>query len=245
MKSQFFFFDNFFINVVKLIYTLLNKNKNMDENLLLENNHRWKVSIWAIIFLILVTAITALLFWANYYFWLENEDLTQKTQTLQTSIDWLNKNKNIKVAQLLKNYKWELEKLERNSDIVAYMDHLTDISRKYKLSFTWFSMRDWELKTEVEARKIDLKSSETPAYKKVAEFIKWYREDENALFDLKFINTFEWMNEIKFAITLKVKDPKKAKTEESTENTNSQKSSSWTTTEQKQETKTNLNDKNI
>ena len=53
------------------------------------------------------------------------------------------------------------------------------------------------------------------------------------------------MNEIKFAITLKVKDPKKAKTEESTENTNSQKSSSWTTTEQKQETKTNLNDKNI
>ena len=136
MKSQFFFFDNFFINVIKLIYTLLNKNKNMDENLLLENNHRWKVSIWAIIFLILVTAITALLFWANYYFWLENEDLTQKTQTLQTSIDWLNKNKNIKVAQLLKNYKWELEKLERNSDIVAYMDHLTDISRKYKLSFT-------------------------------------------------------------------------------------------------------------
>ena len=79
----------------------------MDENLLLENNHRWKVSIWAIIFLILVTAITALLYWANYYFWLENEDLTQKTQTLQTSIEWLNKNKNIKVAQLLKNYKWE------------------------------------------------------------------------------------------------------------------------------------------
>lgn len=174
----------------------------MDENLLIEKNWK-KVPIISTIFLVLVLIFTLLLFIVNKYLQSQNEKISESIGEIEKSLSTYKKDKNVQVYELLKNYDKEIKRLEKNSDIVTYLNHLWDISKKYSISFSWFSMSNGEIKTKVEARKNPIKNN---TYSKVWDFISWYREDKTALFELKFINSFEWMDTINFDVNFKIKN---------------------------------------
>jgi len=58
-----------------------------------------------------------------------------------------------------------------------------------------------EIQTEVSS----LSDTNRLAYSKVKNFIAKYREDKDSLFNLNFINSFEWMDDIKFKVKFTLK----------------------------------------
>lgn len=184
----------------------------MDESLL-TNKKNMKLPILPLIFFIFTIILTAWFYGYNFYLSSENNKISERNMNLERSINSLRENKEIQVYELLKQNNAEISKYERNSDIVKYMDHLSDIERKYKLSFSGFSIVDWEIKSEINIRKIDSRL-ESQSYEKVRDFIKNYREDKEALLELKFINSFDWMDNIKFNVNFGVKKMPEKKLEE-------------------------------
>lgn len=194
----------------------------MGENLLVNNKNWKKIPLIPVIFLAIVLFLTAWLYVFNTFV------LEKKLDSLNVSIDDLERDIRktredwkIKVYELLESHKNDILKYERNSDIVKYMKHLEDISRKYWLTFSGFSISGWEIKSEITVRKLGLKWW-SEAYEKVKDFIKNYREDSDSLLELKFINSFEWMDEIKFLVNFKTKNilKKEVSKEETKENDN-------------------------
>ena len=187
----------------------------MDDNLVLENNSK-KFPVLPSIFLILVIVLSIGLFSYNKYLQSGNEKISSEISQIETNIENLRKDPKIKVYELLEKYKTEIARLENNSNVIKFIDHLADIRSKYWVSFSGFALANWEIKTEAEARKLSSSvSSKDTSYEKVAKFIKEYREDKNkeALFDLDFVNSFEWMDTIKFGLNFKIKAPKAKKEE--------------------------------
>lgn len=176
----------------------------MEEKLLVDNK-KMKLPLVPTIFLIFTIVLGLWLFGINYSISSSNEKLQEEINMTNTAIENFRKDKKIQVVELLENYKSDILKYEKNSDLVKYIEHMEEIEKKYKLSFSGFSFSEWEIKSEILVRKIDVKW-EDDAYLKVSKFIKNYREDENSLFELKFINSFEWMNDIKFNVNFKIKN---------------------------------------
>jgi hypothetical protein len=85
--------------------------------------------------------------------------------------------------------------------IPTYINHLGDIQTKYDIKFTWFILSDLWLDTIVEVKSDD----KAIAYQKARDFIKNYRKDPDALFNLDFINQISWMDNIKFKVHFKIK----------------------------------------
>lgn len=174
----------------------------MEENLIVEKK---KIPFLPAAFFILVILATVWLAVTNYFYSKENNRLTEENSNLETAINNLKQNKKISVYELLQNYNKEFKKLEKNSDIVKYMEHLEDLWAKYQLTFKWFSINDSEIKTEIVFKKYWVKTN-SETYEKVQKFISEYREDKESPLKLEFITSFEWMDEIKFPATFKIKN---------------------------------------
>ena len=125
----------------------------MDENLVLENNSK-KFPVLPSIFLILVIVLSIGLFSYNKYLQSGNEKISSEISQIETNIENLRKDPKIKVYELLEKYKTEIARLENNSNVIKFIDHLADIRSKYWVSFSGFALANWEIKTEAEARKL-------------------------------------------------------------------------------------------
>lgn len=174
----------------------------MEENLIVEKK---KIPFLPAAFFILVILATVWLAVTNYFYTKENARISEENSNLETAINNLKQNKKISVYELLQNYNKEFKKLEKNSDIVKYMEHLEDLWAKYQLTFKWFSINDSEIKTEIVFKKYWVKTN-SETYEKVQKFISEYREDKESPLKLEFITSFEWMDEIKFPATFKIKN---------------------------------------
>lgn len=199
----------------------------MEENLLLNEKRKLTLPLIPTVFLGIVTVWTIILFCINMVLASGNEAISEKISDYESKINILKQQKIVQVQELLEINKVKLQKLETNNEIVKYIDHLKDISTKYWIVFSGFSIADWEIKTEVEVSEFLLKSS--APYVKVRDFIKKYREDEakTALFDLTFINSFtstDWS--IKFSVNFKIKDQRAKAIAENTEKQNT--TNTWT-----------------
>lgn len=177
----------------------------MEENMLINNKKIKKIPVIPTVFLLIVILFSAVLYFYNYFLEKKNDSLNEEIQVLEKSIENIKKDKKVEVYELLQKYKWEIWKYEKNSDIVKYMNHLEGISKKYWIIFSGFSIANWEIKTEIVVRKLNLKGN-SQAYERVVKFIKDYREDSESLLNLNFINSFDWMDEIKFLVNFKVKN---------------------------------------
>jgi hypothetical protein len=87
------------------------------------------------------------------------------------------------------------------NDITKYINHMNVIASKYKLKFSGFNLVKWEITSNVSI----VSDNDWIAYQRVKDFISKYRIDKKALFDLKFINSVEWMDDMKFKVNFKVK----------------------------------------
>jgi hypothetical protein len=87
------------------------------------------------------------------------------------------------------------------NNITKFINNLNLLKEKYDLTLEWFDLTNWEIHTDVKV----ISDEKWFAYYKARDFISKYREDKNALFNLWFVSSFDWMDEIKFNINLKIK----------------------------------------
>lgn len=169
-----------------------------------------KVSlVWPIIFLVIVVVTTLWLHWYNYYLQKQVENLRTKSIELNNTAETLNNNPEIQAYLLLDGNKNIINELDKRSKITDYMKHLDSLQtkEKYDLVFEGFSINKWEITTTVTtSSSIDGNTqSGSLAYEKTARFIKEYRNDQDALLDLGFVNLIEWMDNMKYNVVFTIK----------------------------------------
>lgn len=157
--------------------------------------------IASIIFLIVVLIITVSLHFYNYYVWNEVEKIKTNISSIDASISSVEKDKRLKIYSLLELNKELINSYNKMNDVTKYINHMNVISSKYKLKFSGFNLAKWEITSNVSM----VSDNDWIAYQRAKDFISKYRIDKKALFDLKFISSVEWMDDMKFKVNFKVK----------------------------------------
>lgn len=163
-----------------------------------------KKNFWyyiSFVFLFLVISSTVWLYFYNKSISNDIAKIKMDISSLDNKIKEEKKDNNLEIYSLVEKNKTILDSYEKMNRINTFINHLNSIIFKYRLEFSWFNISNWEIKTSV----ISTSDEKSISYQKVADFISKYREDEKSLFDLAFINSFQWMDEIKFDINFKIK----------------------------------------
>lgn len=152
-------------------------------------------------FLWFVTILSLWLFLFNWRLDYTNSQLDQKISEREADIKVLESDPKIQVYSLIEANKYTIVSLEKMSLITKYINHIKSISKKYDVSFEWFTIKNWEINT------ISLVNSTDKwlAYAKTKDFIKNYRLDDKALFNLEFISSIEWGDSMKIPLIFKLK----------------------------------------
>lgn len=153
------------------------------------------------VFLWIVLSFTLVLFLYNWKLDHDIIDLNEKISQRITDIETLKNDPKIQVYSLIENNKTTIEILENRSKITEYIKHLDAISKKYDVTFEWFVLNQWILNIQA----IINSSERWIAYIKAKDFIKNYRLDDKALFNLWFINSIEWSDFLKFNVEFSIK----------------------------------------
>jgi len=164
-----------------------------------------KKSIWnyktSISFLVLVVIITASLYFYNNIIWNEIEKLKNEIITYENSIKEVEADKRLQIYSLLELNKNVIMSYEQMNNVTAYINHMKEISREYNLEFNDFKLEKGEIDTNVKI----ISDKKWIAFQKTRDFIDKYRLDPKGLFELKFINSIEWMDDMKFRVNFKIK----------------------------------------
>ena len=152
-------------------------------------------------FLVISIAIVIVLFFVNLYLDKDIENIQSDISKYDTSIKKLQENREIQVYNLLDENKKIISDLEKKSQINKFIYHLREYQSPGSFVFKWFDYSNWMVSTSVYVPF----NSDILASSRVSMFIKNYREDKKALFNLEFINTFNWFDSMTFYINLKLK----------------------------------------
>ena len=155
----------------------------------------------SIIFLVVVIISTISLYLFNNYLTNEVEKLKISISTIKSNIVEVEKDKNLQVYSLLELNKQAIYSYELMNKVTSYINHMNVIQWKYNLEFAGFNISKWEINTNVKI----VSDNNSIAYQKTRDFINKYRTDPKALFDLSFINSVEWMDNITFKVNFKIK----------------------------------------
>ena len=164
-----------------------------------------KKTSWAyfssLLFLGVVILSTVLLYIYNGYLTNDINDIKTNITKIEANIKEVESDKNIKIYSLLQLNKKVIDLYDNMNKITKFITHMNLIEDKYDLIFSWFDLVNWEIKTEVKV----ISDDKWIAFHKARDFISKYRDDKSALFNLWFIGAFDWMDEIKFNVSLKIK----------------------------------------
>lgn len=165
-----------------------------------ETKQKNSIILWYGIFLLSIV-IVVWLFIFNSYLGNKIETLEKNIQSSNNTIQELQKNKSVQIYSLLEENKKLIETLEKKSKITDFIYNIRQLQDTYEVIFTWFSYSNWVISMSALAPF----DPNNKAPQKVAKFIKNYRSDKYALFDLDFINTFAWSDNMTFNVNLKIK----------------------------------------
>lgn len=152
----------------------------------------------------LLTVSILLLIWlsvSNYLIWDKIDLLDEENKKIDNSIRALKENRSIQAYILDETNKKVIDELTKKSQITKYINHLRDIQNEYGVVFKWFNYSNWSITSQAVA----YFSSDSLAPSRVSHFIKNYRTKSWALFDLWFINSFNWADSINFNVNFKLK----------------------------------------
>lgn len=152
------------------------------------------------IFLLASILLTAGLFFYNSHIENNIEEIWTEISQIDTSIAKLQENKSIQVYNLLIENKKVITNLEKKSKINDFIYHVRSLE-SYGLTFKWFNYNDWVITMQAMAT-FDPNSL---ASNRVSMFLKNYREDKKSMFNLDFVNSFNWFDAITFSVSLKLK----------------------------------------
>lgn len=157
-------------------------------------------------FLLFIILLTSWLFLYNSYLTSFSKTLENSINEYSKSIDSYRSNKEFKIYSLIEINKKNLEKLESNSKITKFLDHMDYIKSTYDLDFRGFNINSSIIWTSVLFKSDDYTELNYKlAYQKLVRFIWEYRNDKNALFDLSFINKISWHDQMKFNLNFIIK----------------------------------------
>lgn len=155
----------------------------------------------SIIFLIIVIIGTIALYIYNGLLDNKLEKIKNDITTIENSISSIEKNQRLQIYSLLELNKETISTFEKMNKVTDYILHLNYISSVYNLKMDGFDLSKWEIKTVVTVKS----DKDSIAYQKTKDFISNYRLDEKAKFELMFIDSVEWMDNLKFKTNFKIK----------------------------------------
>lgn len=156
----------------------------------------------SIAFFAFVVVLTGVLFFYNSHLDKQNTMTQSEITQKENSIKEKKENKSIQIYELYVLNKNVLERLDKNSQIVSFMNHLQEISQEYNLQFEWFNYSNGILSLDT----ITVSDDNGLDYQKASKFIEWYRNNEESLFNLAFIETITTIEDReKFNIKLELK----------------------------------------
>lgn len=148
----------------------------------------------AIFCCLLVIGITISLFIYNQTLSSQVEEIKWKIEQRDLSIIELRSNPNIDTYTRYETNSAVFSALQRQSEIPLFVSHL-------KKNLQRFGLEMWDLNYKTGEVEIQLKSEtnqEGYAYQKILQFMKAYRADEKALFDLNNIQELRWYDRINY-----------------------------------------------
>lgn len=171
--------------------------------MILQEEKKWNYNLLKVGYTFLAVSILIVcgLFWINYYLESKVSSLDVKISNYDNSIKEKQKDRKIQVYNLLKENKKVIEDLDKKSQINKFIYHLRELQNTYWVLFKWFNYTNWVVSMAVY---IPFNSDMTSA-NRASYFIKSYRDDKNSLFDLDFINSFNWFDSMTFNVNLKLK----------------------------------------
>jgi len=166
-----------------------------------EKQKKSAMLIFSYVFFAISILLAIWIFILTMYYDKKVDKLQWEISTYENSINVKKENKEIQVYSLLQENKKIIDSLDKKSKIKVLVSHVRNIESTYWIKFSWFNYNNWLLTFWVVAPF----SSDSYASDRVSYFIKSYREDKNALFNLDFINSFTWFDSMNFSISLKLK----------------------------------------
>ncbi|QFR38761.1 hypothetical protein A9Q91_00820 [Candidatus Gracilibacteria bacterium 28_42_T64] len=156
----------------------------------------------SLLFLVLVLVLTGAITFYNSILEKETLELRAQTQLYDQNIAEIEKEKKIQIFALLQANKKTMNSLEGRSQITKIINHIDFIQEKYHIRLIGFNLSSGKLET-----KALVESNETGiAYQKVGHFVKEYRKDSEALFELGFVDHVSGgENSMKFNVSFSLK----------------------------------------
>lgn len=170
-----------------------------------------KMPVYSITLFLLVFLITVWLFGYNIYLQKSIKVIDNDINIYKTNVSELKKDEKLQVYTIIEDNKNILDEMTKRSKITTYINAIEKIWIKMWIVFGDFNLSNGEISIEGTAKTKSLimtnneDASESLAYTKVKDFIKNYREDEKALFNLGFINSFNWSDTIRFSMVFTIK----------------------------------------
>lgn len=136
----------------------------------------------------------------------------ENMRNIEQNISELQNDEKVKLYTILNANKNFLEVYEKMAQVPEFINNLKDLSKNFKISFLDFNYSNSVVNTTVIAQD----DAVSLAYQKWNKFIANFRNTTPIqqtggllpsphIFSLNFVNQFEWQNEIKFNIWLKLK----------------------------------------
>lgn len=158
----------------------------------------FKLSLWLFLVVFLCTV------WIYFY----NMSLENKANDLDANITKVDQN--IKLAKedgyyvvykQLETNKTVIDKMTYLSNIPEFINNLKALSTQKNVFFNWFTYNNWKISTKVSV----INDSVALASLKTKSFIEFFRNPNNHIFSLWFVNAFEWQDRINFNAEFSVK----------------------------------------
>ena len=156
-------------------------------------------SIW---FFILVILLSAFLYYYNSSISTNIQELNSQIEERNKSIEELKNDKKIIVYELINKNQQILDKYKKESQIPDFIDELDRVWRDYSITLNWFSYTKWSVSSSAVATK----TIKNDAYIKVSDFLRDYRTNSWSMFDVDFVNSFQWDSTIWFNLKFSLKD---------------------------------------
>lgn len=191
-------FKFYIYDIVRLYIYLIKKI--MEETNVIKNNNSsgYKTSI-AFLLLVIISTISLVMY--NNYLLNGIEETKTNISSIEANIKEVEKNESLQVYSLLELNKDVISWFESMNKVTKYISHMDLIEKKYKITFEWFNLTKWKIVSNVKI----LSDDKWLAYWKAKDFIWKYRKDSSGLFDLGFVNSIEWMDDMKFKVDFKIK----------------------------------------
>ncbi len=156
---------------------------------------------YALAFLFFVIILTGALYAYNTMIVGSNADLEAEINRLETSINKLKDDENVKAYSLYVSNQKTFDSLTAQSQIPDFIKEVKKTLTQYWLELSWFNYNDGKVAVKVISEWDDRSES----YQKVVKFLKNYRSDENSLFTLDTISWVTGQSKMNFDVNFVLK----------------------------------------